>query len=146
MFLIAFDSNLFILPYWPKTVKIKQRTMKMDTQSAITAFSQSEKIKAGLIWASQAVEMVMGLPDQNKPGAEQIITALVNMVANEIHLGMKIAPSEHWEAALRHINNAIVMLNSNVIHDVPFHLSKALSHVTSIGQTAMTCLREDGLV
>jgi hypothetical protein len=90
--------------------------------------------------------MAMGLPDQNKPGAEQIITALVGMVSNEINLGMKIAPSEHWEASLKHINNATVMLNSKVIHDVPFHLSKALSHVTSIGQTAMTHLREDGLV
>ena len=118
----------------------------MDTQSAILAFSQSEKIKAGLIWASQTIEMVMGLPDQNKPGAEQVISVLVSMVANEIHLGMKIAPHEHWEAALKHINNAIVMLNSNVIHDAPYHLSKALSHVTSIGQTAMTRLREDGLV
>ena len=118
----------------------------MDTQSAILAFSQSEKIKAGLIWTSQTIEMVMGLPEQNKPGAEQIITALVSMVANEIHLGMKIAPHEHWQAALKHINNAIVMLNSKVIHDAPFHLSKALSHVTSIGQTAMTHLREDSLV
>lgn len=118
----------------------------MDTQSAILAFSQSEKIKAGLIWTSQTIEMVMGLPEQNKPGAEQIITALVGMVTNEIHLGMKLAPNEHWETALRHINNAIVMLNSKVIHDVPFHLSKALSNVTSIGQTAMTRLRRDGLV
>jgi hypothetical protein len=127
-------------------VQVKQRTMKMDTQSAILALTQSEKIKAGLIWTSQTIEMVMGLPEQNKPGAEQIITALVSMVANEIHLGMKIAPNEHWQAALGHINNAIVMLNSKVIHDAPFHLSKALSHVTSIGQTAMTHLREHGLV
>ena len=118
----------------------------MDTQSAILAFSQSEKIKAGLIWTSQTIEMDMGLPDQHKPGAEQIITALVSMVANEINLGMKLAPNEHWEAALKHINNAIVMLNSKVVHDVPFHLSKALSHVTTIGQTSMTHLREDGLV
>jgi hypothetical protein len=118
----------------------------MNTQSAIVAFSQSEKIKAGLIWTSQTIEMVMGLPDQSRPGAEKIITALVSMVANEIHLGMKIAPHEHWQSALKHINNAIVMLNSNVTHDAPFHLSKALSHVTSIGQTAMTRLREDGLV
>jgi len=118
----------------------------MDTQSAILAFWQSEKIKAGLIWASQAIEMAMGLPDQNKSSAEQVITALVSMVANEIHLGMKLSPNEHWESALRHINNAIVMLNSNVSHDAPFHLSKALSHVTSIGQTAMTHLKEDGLV
>ena len=118
----------------------------MDTPSAVVAFSQSEKIKAGLIWASQAVEMVTGLPDHNKPGAEKIVTALVSMVANEIHLGMKIAPHEHWQSALKHINNAMVMLNSNVTHEAPFHLSKALSHVTSIGQAAMTRLREQGLV
>jgi len=118
----------------------------MDTQSAILAFSQSEKIKAGLIWSSQTIEMAMGLPEQNRTGAQQIITALVSMTANEIHLGMKLAPHEHWESALRHINNAMVMLNSNVTHDAPFHLSKALSHVTSIGQASMSHLREQGLV
>ena len=118
----------------------------MDTRSAILALSQSEKIKAGLIWTSQTIEMVMGLPDQNRPDAEQIITALVGMVVNEVHLGMKIAPHEHWESVLKHINNATVMIHSNVTHDAPFHLSKALSHVTSIGQAAMTLLRKDGLV
>jgi len=118
----------------------------MDTQSAILAFSQSEKIKAGLIWTSQTIEMVVGLTEQNKPGAEQIVAALVGMVTNEIHLGMKLAPNEHWETALMHINNAVVMMNSKVIHDVPYHLSKALSHVTSIGQSAMTRLRGEGLV
>jgi len=118
----------------------------MDTRAAIFAFSQGEKIKAGLIWTSQTIEMVMGLPDHNRQDSERIISALLGMVTNEIHLGMKIAPHGGWEAALQHINNASVMIQSNVTHDAPFHLSKALSHVTSIGQEAMTALSENGLI
>jgi len=118
----------------------------MDTRSAILAFSQSEKIKAGLIWTSQAIEMVMGLSEESRLKSEQIISALLGMVTNEIHLGMKIAPHERWGSVLQHMNNATVMIHSNVMHDAPFHLSKALSQVTSIGQSAMKALTQKGLL
>ncbi len=118
----------------------------MNTRSSILALSQSEKIKAGLIWTSQTIEISMGLPENRKQGGDQIISSLLGMVANEIHLGMKVAPHKGWEAALKHINTATVMINSNVIQDAPYHLSKALSQVTGIGQEAMTALNKEGLV
>ena len=118
----------------------------MNTRSSILALSQSEKIKAGLIWTSQTIEILMGLPETSKQGCDQIIGALLGMVANEIHLGMKVAPHQGWEAALKNINTATVMINSNVSQDAPYHISKALSHVTGIGQEAMTALNNEGLV
>jgi len=118
----------------------------MNTRSSILALSQSEKIKAGLIWTSQTVEISMGLPENSKQGCDQLISALLGMVANEIHLGMKVAPHKGWEAALKHINTATVMINSNVAQDAPYHLSKALSQVTGIGQEAMNALNQEGLV
>lgn len=118
----------------------------MDTRSAVLALSQSEKIKAGLIWATQTIEIASGLPEQEKSVSQNIISALVGMISNEIHLGMKVAPHQNWEIALKHINNASVMIHSNVIHDAPYHLSKALSQVTSIGQAAMTQLHEGGIM
>ena len=44
----------------------------MQIRDAITTFSQSEKIKGGLIWTSQAVELFKALPEVDKPGAEKI--------------------------------------------------------------------------
>jgi hypothetical protein len=118
----------------------------MDSKSAIIAFSQSEKIKAGLIWASQTLEVNACLPETEKKGSQQIIAALLNMIANEIHIVMKMAPHPRWEATMKHINTALVMVNSNVGHDAPFHLSKALSQATSIGHESMTLLSEEGLL
>ncbi len=118
----------------------------MNTKSAIIAFSQSEKIKAGLIWASQTIEANMGISEPEKRGSERIISALLNMIANEIHLVMKMAPHERWDAVMKHIDTAVVMVNSNVAHDATFHLSKALSQVTSIGHESMTLLAEKNLL
>ena len=118
----------------------------MNPKSAIIAFSQSEKIKAGLIWASQALEVSMGVPEPEKNGSQRIIAALLNMVANEIHVVMKMAPHTRWEAVMKHINTGLVMINSNVAHEASFHLSKALSQVTSIGHESMTLLTESNLL
>ena len=66
--------------------------MKID--EAITTFSQSEKIKAGLIWATQAIEIYKALPEADKPGAEKILKAIVDMIGSEILICKKSAPNE----------------------------------------------------
>ena len=38
----------------------------MEVDKAIMAFSQSEKVKAGLIWISQVLEILRGMPDQER--------------------------------------------------------------------------------
>ena len=118
----------------------------MDTRSSVISFSQSEKIKAGLIWASSTGEMNNGLAEQDKAGSQQVIGALVSMIANEIQVAMKMAPDERWEEALKHLNKALVMIHSNVAQEATFHISRALSQVTSIGQTAMTQLVEQSVL
>ena len=46
----------------------------MNTREAIIAFSQSEKIKAGLIWTSQAIQSFQSGDTSDHPGAEKVIT------------------------------------------------------------------------
>jgi len=43
----------------------------MEISKSIMAFSQSEKIKSGLIWISQALEMLQGLSSTEKGGGEK---------------------------------------------------------------------------
>ena len=118
----------------------------METNQAIMAFSQSEKLKSALIWASQLSEMNLALAEADKPGAEKIIRTLVSMIANEIGVALRAAPHDDWRAAEKDVDTAMVMLNSGVVQEYAYHLTQALSKVTNIGQQSMTQLVEEGLL
>ncbi|MGD2038434.1 MAG: hypothetical protein PVH28_11155 [Desulfobacterales bacterium] len=118
----------------------------MQIHEAITTFSQSEKIKAGLIWATQVIEMYIALPEGDKPGAEKIIRAIVDMIGSEIHICKKSAPNELWLEVEKNINTAMVMINSSVAHEAGYHLTRALTQVTTIGQRSMSILKDNALL
>ena len=118
----------------------------MNVQEAIMAFSQSEKIKSGLIWASQALEMLSGLPDTEKQGAEKIIKAIIDMIAHEIRLARGVAGHAAWYDIEKPLEQAVVMINSGVAPESVVHLTRALSRVTGIGHTSMSFLKERGLL
>jgi hypothetical protein len=118
----------------------------MQTAAAITTFSQSEKIKGGLIWASQAVEIYKALPEADKPGAEKIVKAMVDMIGSEILICKKSAPHELWLDVEKCLDTAMVMINSGVAHEAGYHLTQALTQVTTIGQRSMSVLKEQGLL
>ncbi|MCP4690173.1 MAG: hypothetical protein GY859_19125 [Desulfobacterales bacterium] len=118
----------------------------MKNQEAVMAFSQSEKIKAGLIWVSSSLEVLVALPEPEKIGAEKMIKLTIGMLADEVRLAGKLTNEDHWGEADKHMDKALVMINSGVAHDAGFHLTRALSQVTTIGQRAMTFLRERDLI
>jgi hypothetical protein len=118
----------------------------MQIRETIITFSQAEKIKAGLIWASQAVEVYKTLPEADKPGAEKIVAAVVHMVGSEILICKKSAPNELWLEVEKSIDTAIVMINSNIAHEAGYHLTQALTQATTIGQRSMLTLRDKGLL
>jgi len=118
----------------------------MQIHEAITAFSQSEKIKAGLIWATQVLEIYKALPETDKSGAEKIIKAIVDMIGNEIFICKKSAPNELWIEIEKNIETASVMIHSNVAHEAGFHLTRALTQATTIGQRSMSILKGKGLL
>jgi hypothetical protein len=118
----------------------------MNTQKAIMAFSQSEKIKAGLIWVSQTLELLRGLQMSEMQGAERIIKVIIDMLFQEVQLAKNVAGSEEWEEVEKLLDQAIIMINSGVGPESIVHLTQALSQVTSIGQRSMSSLREKGFL
>ena len=118
----------------------------MRVKEAVIAFSQSEKLKSGLIWASQITEMYIGMPESEKTGAERVLKALISMIATEIHVAKKTAPHNIWQEAEKDIDTAMVMMNSGVTHESGYHLTRALTKVTTIGQQSMTFLSDEGLL
>jgi len=118
----------------------------VETKEAITAFSQSEKIKSSIIWVSQAVEMFSSLSEAEKPGAIKIIRAVIGMIGHEILLCRKSAPHALWAEIQRDVDTAMVMIDSNVAHESVFHLTQALTKVTTIGHQSLSSLKENGLM
>jgi len=116
----------------------------MNDKTAIMAFTQSEKIKSGLIWVSQAVELTTGLAEKDKKGAEITARNLMNFILFEVHIAKKAAPDSVWEEIEKNIDLAIVMINSGVAQESIYHLTRALSHVTNIAQRAMSYLKKEG--
>lgn len=118
----------------------------METKEAITAFAQSEKIKSGIIWASQVADMFAGLSESEKQGAQKIVGAIIRMIGHEIHLCKKSAPHELWTDAEKSVDLALVMIDSHVVQESVYHLTQALTKVTSIGHQSLTYLKDHGLM
>jgi len=118
----------------------------LGTREAIFAFSQGEKIKAGLIWASQ----LMGILDSTYGGerheTRQVGRALIEMIQQDVHLARRVAADELWEEVGRSMDKALAMIDSGVMAGSVNHLTAALSHVTTIVQRAMQFLDEQGML
>ena len=118
----------------------------MDIDKAILSFSQSEKIKEGLIWSSQLLNILQGMTFEEKKGSEKIISTLINMIGSEIKLISKVSGDERWEGIESLTDKAVVMIESGVSQEASIHLSQALSKVTNIGQQSMMILKENDLL
>lgn len=115
-------------------------------KEAIIALAQSEKVKAGLIWASQALSILGSLPEEQKRGAERMIQVFLNMISQEVALAKAVTRQESWDSIEGQIEKALIMINSGVGQEGVVHLSRALSLVTSIAQQSMSLLKERDLM
>ena len=118
----------------------------MSVKEAIIAFSQSEKIKSGLIWLSLAIEIQKSLSEPERRGAEKSVRTVLSMIGREIQVAEKTAPDASWMDAEKHVDLAMVMMNSGVPTEAVYHMTRALSRVTDIGQRAMALLKDRGLI
>jgi hypothetical protein len=118
----------------------------MKTKEAIMAFSQSEKIKAGLIWISQVLELLSSVPENERKGGDRMANALINMVCHEVKLAWAVVGGDQWNEIESLLDKAGIMVQSGVGHEAMIHISKALSNVTSIGQRSMSYLKEASLL
>lgn len=118
----------------------------MQINEAIMGFSQSEKIKSGVIWTSQALELMAGLTGPEKEGAVALLRMKVDTMIQEIRLARNITKDPSWDEIQKYIDKAMVMINSGVAPEAVSLLTQALSQVTSIGQRAMTLLKEEQLI
>ena len=118
----------------------------MEIKEAIISFSQSEKVKSGLIWCSQCVHVSENLDDAGQQGAVQMIRTLVAMIINEVQLARQTGNDDVWLEVEKMLNTARVMIDSGVSQEATHHFTQALSQVNRIGQRAMTVLVEKGLL
>jgi hypothetical protein len=118
----------------------------MDIQSAVTTLSQGEKIKAGLIWASQCIELLQGLGPVEQTGGARVVKALCAMIGHEVALVRTVSGDPAWDEVQPSLERALVMIESGVPQEAVGHLSGALSRTTNLLQRSMTFLREQGVL
>jgi hypothetical protein len=118
----------------------------MKSSEAIMAFSQSEKVKAGLIMIAGSLELLKNLPEEEKRGASRIIYMDLSMLGHEVGLAKVVAGHEEWNEVERFLNKALVMFDSGIGEEALIHVSRALSRVTNIGQQSMSYLKDNGLL
>ena len=118
----------------------------MQVSAAIITFSQSEKIKSGIIWVTQTLELLTGLSLAEQHGAERTIKALTAMILHETRVAKNLTKEALWDEVAKHLEMAQVMLNSQMAPEAGFHLTQALTQVTSMAQRSMTVLKDEGLL
>lgn len=118
----------------------------MEIREAILAYAQSEKAKAGLLMASQLLEIYNGMPDHERHAAERFLRPLIAMIANEVYLSKKMTSADLWASVDKSLNTALVMMNSGVLSEATYHVVQAISAVTTIGQRAMQHLMDQKLL
>lgn len=118
----------------------------MESKQAIVSFSQSEKVKSGLIWCSQCAQLAQNMPPPEQLGAIGILRSLLAMIANEVQLARHVSRDPVWLEVEKILNMARVMIDSGVSHEAVYHFTQALSQVNRIGQQAMTALIDKGLL
>jgi len=120
--------------------------MAMKSNEAIMAFSQSDKIKTGLIMIAGSLDLLKNLPEEEKRGASRVIAMDLSMLGHEVGLAKVVTGHEEWNEVERYLNKALVMLDSGIGEEAMIHLSRALSKVTNIAQQSMSFLKENRLL
>ncbi len=114
-------------------------------KQAISAYTQSEKVKSGLIWVSQLADQVAVMEAPCRQKGLMLLKTLAHMVADESDLAGRITGDKRWHEIGKMINMALVMINSGVPQETGFHLTRALTQVTRIGGQAAAVLKAHGL-
>ena len=117
----------------------------MESKQMIISFSQGEKVKSGLIWCSQCIQIAQNLSPAEQSGAASIIRGLVSMVAREVQLARHASKDPIWLEVEQALNTARVMIESGVTVEALYHFTQTLSQVNRISQKAMTYLVDNEL-
>ncbi|MFO7964938.1 MAG: hypothetical protein R6U50_13525 [Desulfobacterales bacterium] len=118
----------------------------MEIKNAVTALIQSDKIKSGIIWTIQLVNMLSDTGQNEKPGAKNMIRTLIGMIGHESVLARRMTRDGAWTEVEKDIDMALVMIDSGVFQEAGFHLGRALRQATGIAGRNMSFLVEKGIL
>jgi hypothetical protein len=123
-----------------------RKELNMTEKEAILGFMMGERIKAGLIVATQMAMVIEGLAEPDKEGGTRVFSTFLNSLYRDIGLAHKVSPQEEWIDVRKELDGGMVMVDSRVPHGAMDHLSRAISHTTTISNRAMTFLKDQGLL
>ncbi len=118
----------------------------MTEKEAILGFMMGERMKAGLITASQLAMVIEELTGSEKEGANKVFSTFLMSLYRDIGLAHKVSPQEEWAMIRQQLDSGLVMVDSNVSHGSMDNFSRAISHAATISHRTMSFLQEKGLL
>jgi hypothetical protein len=118
----------------------------MTEKEAILAFMMGERLKSGLIVATQLAMAIEGFLDHEKQGANRVFSVFLRSLYKDIGLAHKISPQAEWAEIRKELDSGLTMVESKVSHGAIENLSRAISQTTTVSSRAMAFLKEKGLL
>jgi len=118
----------------------------MNIRRAILVFMYSERIKSELLIASNLLAKMFTLENEERNGAEKMMTSYLETLTGEIRIAQNIEKSINFIGAERKIMEAIGKMKLSQYEDINRCISEALSFITTSSQASMEALEKEGLV
>lgn len=118
----------------------------MNAKQLILEFQYSEKIKSQLIIGSTILAHVEALKGEERVGGEKILKAYLQLLLTEIRIAWNVVRSISYHGAEKNVTECIGRLEMGDLAHVNPCISKALSHITTSCEAAMTNLQKDNLL
>jgi len=68
------------------------------------------------------------------------------MISQEVMVARNLTKEDLWDEVEKHLEMALIMINSQMVPESGFHLTQALTQVTSLAQRSMSFLKDEGLL
>ncbi len=116
----------------------------MDIPTAIRSYQFGERAKSGLIISSQLAMALADFSDQEKAGGRRMLLLLMESVRSEIQFAANSTGNQSFTKAINALNEAISLVESNQLQQVPERLAAAISASTTPAQEASDILTGHG--
>lgn len=109
-------------------------------------FQYAERIKSELIIATNLLDAINKLKNNELVGAEKLMSSFLHALQGEIRIAHNVLQIQNFKEASGRVAKAAESVSSHEYLEATKHISEAISRITTGGQQATQLLKEKGLL
>ena len=118
----------------------------MDVKDAVISFQYAERIKSGLIIASELVDEVAAMDYEERKGARKLLIHFMNALLGEIRIAYNASKLNFFKEAGLIFEEVIENIRSEKYEEALRSISYAVSSATTGGEIAANILKENEML